>query len=256
MKSGGILELLAYKHREDVFVPECKTGPTTTANAQYLRMDAWTMKTSWAHPCATAYEIKVSRSDFIQDNKWPGYLPYCNQFYFVTPWKMVSPGELGSQAGLIWVSQTGSRLFTKIKAPYRDVEIPESIFRYILMSRARIDRERKFDPVVYWHNWLETKRVKNNLGNQVTYELACEIERVRNENERIRTANERLEETKKVLAALGVHTSRDIDRLREEQAKRLLANLNPNRMLAITTARTAATRLAESLGKLLLEEKQ
>ena len=78
-----VLELLAAKHSRDVFVPECKNGATHFADGMQ-KIDAWAMKKSWASPCVTAHEIKVSRADFLKDDKWPGYLPYCNQFYFVT----------------------------------------------------------------------------------------------------------------------------------------------------------------------------
>ena len=53
-------------------------------------------------------------------DKWRGYLPYCNQFYFVTPPGLVDPGEVGSDAGLIVCSKNATRLYTKRKAPTRD----------------------------------------------------------------------------------------------------------------------------------------
>jgi hypothetical protein len=31
------------------------------------------------------FEIKVSKSDLITDQKWPEYLPYCHDFFFLTP---------------------------------------------------------------------------------------------------------------------------------------------------------------------------
>lgn len=30
-------------------------------------------------------EVKSSRTDFISDEKWPEYLPWCNQFSFAVP---------------------------------------------------------------------------------------------------------------------------------------------------------------------------
>lgn len=77
----NILRLLEAKHSKDLLIPECKDGPTQSVS-EHLRMDAWVMNRSWAHPCYTAYEIKVTRSDFLNDRKWRGYLPYCNEFFF------------------------------------------------------------------------------------------------------------------------------------------------------------------------------
>jgi len=78
-----ILNLLLIKHSKDVCVPECKGGPTWFG--RHDRMDLWTMARSWAHPRCCAYEIKVSRSDFVNDKKWMAYLEYCNELYFVAP---------------------------------------------------------------------------------------------------------------------------------------------------------------------------
>jgi len=34
------------------------------------------------NPACTGYDIKISRSDFLGDEKWTGYLPLCNLLYF------------------------------------------------------------------------------------------------------------------------------------------------------------------------------
>ena len=78
-----ILDKLKAKHTDDVFVAECKNGPTHTAS--HRRLDAWVMKKSWSPITMLGYEIKQSRSDFLQDNKWQAYLPCCHQLYFVCP---------------------------------------------------------------------------------------------------------------------------------------------------------------------------
>ena len=48
------------------------------------------------------YEIKVSRSDFVNDTKWQDYLPYCHQFYFVCPPDLIQPDELPKEIGLMY----------------------------------------------------------------------------------------------------------------------------------------------------------
>ena len=143
MNATDILKLLKEKHAEDVFVPECKFGPTGITG----RIDAWVMTKSWAHPLTIAYETKVSRSDFLNDNKWQQYLPHCNQFWFVTAPGICQKREIPQGAGWMEVSLTGTRLFTRVKAPYVHREIPEAeqLFRYLLMSRTRIVGE--YDPL-------------------------------------------------------------------------------------------------------------
>ncbi|GAG15780.1 unnamed protein product, partial [marine sediment metagenome] len=74
-----IVRLLNNRHSEDIFVDECKNGPTWFGS--HLRLDAWVMKRKWSPITTIGYEVKVSRSDFLNDDKWQGYLQYCNQFY-------------------------------------------------------------------------------------------------------------------------------------------------------------------------------
>ncbi|KKK53969.1 hypothetical protein LCGC14_3089430, partial [marine sediment metagenome] len=119
MTAGEVVRLLTKKHSADLFVSECKTGATYTGTG--MRMDAWAMKRTYSPPTTIGYEIKVSRSDFIADDKWPEYLTGCHQFYFVTPSDIIKPNEVPDQAGLLCVAKTGTRLFTKKKAPWRDI---------------------------------------------------------------------------------------------------------------------------------------
>ena len=166
LSAQQIVECLRGKHGDDVFVTECKTGPSQTANAGCQRMDVWTMNRSWANALTTCYEVKMSRGDFLGDDKWPGYLPYCNAFYFACPFKMIAPEEVPAEAGLIWIASTGTRAFTKKKAPFRDVEVPESLWRYLLMCRTRVQREYVHEEgnAERWQKWLAEKAEKQEIG--------------------------------------------------------------------------------------------
>lgn len=143
MTADGVLELLRARHDRDVFVPECKNGPTQgVARGHMVRMDAWVMRASWTKPATIAYEVKVDRSDFLNDQKWPNYLPCCNELWFVCPSGLIAVEEVPEQAGLLWVAKTGTKLLTKKKAPFRDVELSEDLWRYLLMCRTRITRDQ------------------------------------------------------------------------------------------------------------------
>lgn len=155
MTAKDILGALKQRHCEDVFIPECKTGPTWF-NKNLRRLDAWVMKRSWTHFGTIGYEIKVSRGDFYSDKKWREYLPYCHQFYFVCPWGMILPEEVKVDAGLCWVCKNGQRIHIKKRVAKRDIEIPIEILLYILMSRTVIMRP-----------W-ELKRIENELEEHRT----------------------------------------------------------------------------------------
>ena len=188
-RMSSIFDMIAGRHTKDVFVSECKTGPTWFAT--HLKLDAWAMKRSWAKPKVTGYEVKRSRSDFLRDDKWQGYLDYCNELYFVCPAEIIRPEEVGEHAGLLWQSKTGSRLYIKKKAPYRDVEIPTEIYKYILMSRAKIERYRPGadGSADYWRQWIEEREIDRQFGRRVSRAIGerveAEIIKVQDENERL-----------------------------------------------------------------------
>lgn len=135
--SNDIKLLLARKHSADIAVAECKDGPTWFGG--HVRLDFWAMRKSWSTPMITGYEIKVSRSDFLQDIKWPRYLNYCERFYFVCPNGMIDPKEVDPRAGLMWVSTTGNQIYRKKLAPALDKPNVESLILYVLMSRCNIN---------------------------------------------------------------------------------------------------------------------
>jgi len=110
------------------------------------------------------------------------------------------------------VSKTGTMLYTKKKAPYRDVEVPESLYRYLLMNRARIGRERELtvndDNAEYWQRWVEDKSSKMLIGRSASKELAARvanrIAEVEAENERLTEDMSKYAEVKKYLDSIGV----------------------------------------------------
>lgn len=204
----ALMDLLAARHANDVFVPECKDGPTHTS--RHIRMDAWVMPRSWSRPWVSAYEVKVTRADFLQDNKWPAYLDLCNAFSFVTPPKLIDPAELPDGVGLIECTRNATRLLTRRKAAHRDVVIPESVWRYVLMCRARIvqpnhtTRSRQ----EFWTEWLRERETDRTLGWEVGGKIRQlyeeNVERVEKENNRLASENEGLAEVKRILDEMGI----------------------------------------------------
>lgn len=210
--AATILKLLLKKHSDDIAVPECKAGPTWTAK-KTPRFDLWCMKRSYTNPMTWIYEIKITRNDFLQDDKWQAYLPYCTDFYFVAPLGIIDPAEVPSDAGLLLSSKNGTRLYCKKKTPHRNVEIPDSIFKYILMSRTRIvdstysNVNNRDDMQSFWRNWLEKKDVKQQLGYHVSRKIRKlyeeNIEKVKIQQDRLDRRLEELEDASKILKELG-----------------------------------------------------
>lgn len=196
--ASRINTLLAEKHKEDIYISECKMG---RAGSRIL--DAWVMKKTWSPKTTIGYEIKVSRSDFLQDNKWREYMDTCHQFYFVCPWKLISKEELPDGVGLMWVSQNGSRLYTKRKAVHRSQMVNNDLLFYILMNRVKITssnfgyKQYRQNKKKYWELWLKNREINREFGQMVGRKIQQtikeKIDEVDRQNRVLRMENERLQ---------------------------------------------------------------
>lgn len=232
ISSGTIVELLRVKHAKDVFVTECKDGPSQSAS--HSRLDVWAMKKSWANPLSVGYEIKVSRGDFLQDNKWRSYLPCCNEFSFVAPKGLIKVDELSAECGLIELVGT-SRLVTRKRAPYRQIEPPETLYRYLLMCRAKITRE--------WHDqqqskadrlreWLACKDENQQLAWEVSNAVKDHVRKVQAKNDELTKRMCEYDEVKAFLKEIGLDPERLGWRPKwtVEERYKLLTDLVPDKL--------------------------
>lgn len=203
MTSDGVLRLLASRHSGDVFVSECKDGPTWNNN--HLRLDAWAMNRSWQNLKMTGYEIKVSRSDFFQDDKWRGYLPLCHELYFAAPKGVIQINELPAEAGLMEVAGTGTRMMIRKKAPYRDIELPAQLMVYLLMCRTRICKDfGAIEASASWRAWLEDKQENKRLGYEVSRKIRERAIKLETENARLIQQNRNFDNIKQIVEKMGM----------------------------------------------------
>lgn len=191
-----IVEALRGIHTNDVFVPECKNGPSWTG--AHSRLDVWTMNRSWAKARIVGYEIKVSRSDFQQDTKWPSYLPMCNELYFVCPKGLIDVTEVPDGVGLYYC--LGKRVRVVKKASWREITIPDQLARYLLMCRTRIvdagfyenDTTTHEAKLKYWQKWLEERKESADLGYSVSRAVRDHCSKLETENTRLKAENANL----------------------------------------------------------------
>lgn len=140
------------------FITECKTCSTYFPDPQgLLKFDGLAITKSYTKPNIIGYEIKVSRNDFLQDNKWHLYLQYCNEFYFVVPKGLVKKEELPDHVGLIYFNPDTKGLRTVKKALYRQIEEPVGVYKYIIFSRLEEDIT---GDIYYTCNIKEYKKIK------------------------------------------------------------------------------------------------
>lgn len=245
--ASQIVNMLAVRHSTDVFVPECKNGPSQCTT--HLRLDAWAMAKSWSKPFTWGYEVKVSRSDFLSDNKWHLYLPYCSHFNFVVPAGLIDPSEVPEQAGLIYASATGTKLFTKRKAPWREVSIPEDLYRYVLMCRTKITREYWDEDrrLQTWRNWLAEKEEKRTLGYEVSKRIQEYVRKVECENKRLKSLMEHYDDIRAMVTSLGFNPEHVASWTVQRKIKDALNKVPPEIFDAIGSAQSALTDLRKLL---------
>jgi hypothetical protein len=172
----NLVDLIKARHAKDgVVVTECKDGPTQTRD--HRRLDAWVLLKTWKPITCIGYEVKVSRSDWLQDQKFTGYFDLCHLFYVATEKGIVKDGELPEGVGLLEVLGQGSgrRLVMRKKAARRDVALPSELMAYVLMSRASIDRTFGYGPertrderVERWRTWLDQRQQFQEIGRCVS----------------------------------------------------------------------------------------
>jgi len=228
IRADMIKRALSKRHREDFFLTEVKTGPT---GYEHHRIDALAIKKSWANPCITAYEVKVDRSDFARDDKWPAYLQNCHQFAFVCPKGLIQPEELPEEVGLIYYNSETEALVTKRKPAYRNVTVPSNLLMYIIMTRLENDRHPFFSSQrEYIEAYLQDKDERKEIGESFGIKVTEEIGKLRRELERLSDRKEKLQRLKEVsdiLREYGIWIDGWGTSWKEELRKALANGLDP-----------------------------
>lgn len=219
MIANDVLKMLESRHAKDAFFSE------VAIDSNKRRMDAWAMIPSYSKSLTIAYEIKVTRRDFVQDKKMHEYTMYANEAYLVCPSDVAKPEELPDGWGLLVVS--GSRLMTKKKAQYRETDIPEAFYQALIASKVRrwdgslISREieRRVQGVATYEDYVAGKKTLADIGYQMGRKLSEDLYNFEREKSRLQSRNEELEAKwvawrklcSKVKSELGVDISRLYD---------------------------------------------
>lgn len=178
-----IAQLLHRKHAKDLRVVECPVATAYSKGDEYGQIDFLAIPRSWARWGLIGYEIKVSRADWVCDQKWEAkYLPPCARFSIVAPAGVVDPQELPRGVGLLVVSKNGERLWTKRKAAVLEVDRDAEwrVMAAILINRARVGdaidpQEERAARMARLVNQIEQREA---LGRLVRTKISSEIRSV------------------------------------------------------------------------------
>ena len=174
LRADEIIRVLQRRHSRDLWFTEVKDGSTWLRN--HVRLDALAIRPSWTHPRFTGYEVKVSRSDFLRDEKWDAYLPLTHQFSFACPWDLIQPEELATDIGLYWVSPEG-RVKQVRKPVLRPMtELPTALLYYVILSRLDSEHHPFFSGArEAIEAFLADKTARQELGRSFRSQLVRQV---------------------------------------------------------------------------------
>lgn len=190
MTAAEVKSKLALRHSRDIYFTEVKTGASYGNNSLGI-IDAVAMPKSWTNFMITGYEVKVSRGDFLQDNKWTKYLDYCNELYFAVPNNLVAIEEVPESCGLIYVGKSTRKVK---KAQYREIDInnASNMIFYLLMNYA----DGKSIPFYsskkeYFERWLDNKISNQDLSYKIRNKITQELAKAETLSEKIKNGYEK-----------------------------------------------------------------
>ena len=256
LRADEVLLALSRRHAQDLWLTEVKTGPTwTAAVGQLHRIDGIAIKRSWTAPCITGYEVKISRQDWVRDEKWHAALPDCHAFYCACPPDLIQPEELPAEVGLIWVL-AGGRVSVRRKAVRRDVDLSPLLLYHIVISRTEPDRHPFFSGTrEALEAWVADKKARQGLGIRVRGHISDVVakaedraEAAEREASRLREDAQKWRRTSEILAAAG-HDMRWGGWRWEETVQRLATGGAPAHIeRRLRDAAREITAVADALG--------
>lgn len=236
IRADQIKRALADRHAKDLFLTEVKTGSTWINRDGLLKFDGYAVKRSWSNPCLSGYEVKVSRADFLQDEKWPGYMAHCHRFSFACPAGMISPEELPEEVGLYWYEPETGKVRAKRRPRHRIIEIPNDLMYYILLSRIEEERHPFFTGArEECEAYLADEPARKRLGTAISSKMAdrirdleSQISRATLEIESAQHAYEFRQRATAILNEYGIRVGRYSDGWEHELRESLAGAAHPD----------------------------
>lgn len=108
--------------------------------------DVITVKPSYNRFNLDIYEVKVQRSDFLQDvkkKKFEKYLPHCNRLYFAVLEGVAKKEEIPDDVGLIVKGKNGWH--TVKAAKKREIKPSQKMLMALAFSNGRVYQQRRID---------------------------------------------------------------------------------------------------------------
>lgn len=136
MTSQDITHALFLRYNNpDHYIPIAEFRPGTGYGINSERFIDFYLIDCYQNCLTTAFEIKVSRNDFLNELNNPEKrrlaLHFSHQFFFVTPKDLIQPHELPPEAGLIEATQTPQGIQLRQVRPALHRESARPTWRFV-----------------------------------------------------------------------------------------------------------------------------
>jgi hypothetical protein len=128
------------------------------------RPDVYCLDKSFVRPSPTAYEVKISISDFRADvtaGKWQAYLDYAGAVFFAAPAGLLSVKEIPPMCGLIVRHEVAWRLAKKA-TPVPRIIAQDALIKLLIDG---IEREGPRQRAKHWHDHDHTREFGAKFGS-------------------------------------------------------------------------------------------
>jgi len=133
-----------------------------------------------------AYEIKVSRADFLADvgrQKWRKYLSVCHQVYFAAPAGIIRKEEVPHGAGLIVLGVKGWQVVKSAQVHEPDALDADAVLSMLFACEREMQAER--DALARREALRTLEGVSKEIGGEIARRLAGASPSVERDAERI-----------------------------------------------------------------------
>jgi hypothetical protein len=174
-------------------------------------LDAWVLRHSYSPLTTIGYEIKCSRQDFEQDQKWTGYLDLCHLFYFVCPAGLIRATDLPARVGIIWASKDALHVKRKAERVAPDTEKLNRLLIYVVMARSQIvanmydiNKAPQEDRLVSLKRLVEDATARKELAYFIKGHIRAEHERIAKVDREMAGREGNVKRFEEKLASLGI----------------------------------------------------
>jgi len=171
-----ITSLIA-RHRKDLFFSHV---PINLKSTRIL--DAFALSRSHVF-LSTGYEIKLSHSDFVNDDKWIEYLPFCSRFFFVSPIKVIKQEEIPEETGLIYIREDGitHKIKNCISKPVQFDKLAEFFFTLLVYHTDNSLSVQRLQRIFEMSVLMVSKKAGENLSKIIKSKIRSIIFSLQNQ---------------------------------------------------------------------------